>query len=107
MRLFLYKISIFLIQILGKLNAWLIPYPQRYTRPDRMCYAPYEDNDDGLGKVVHISCCDCGSSHHIWKANDGIYGVPIRPEGYNYHPRLSFDTMFADDKAKRLWNTNR
>lgn len=107
MKVWIYSILVLIIQICGRINEWLFPYTVRWTRPDRLCYSQYEDNDDGYGKVVHVVCCDCGASHHFWKANDGIYGIPIRPEGYEYKPRLGVDTAFADIEAKKRWNKDR
>jgi len=68
---------------------------------------PYEDNNDGYGKVAHISCCDCGASHHFWKAYNGIYGIPVRPKNYNYKPRVFCDTAFASEEEKRRWDFRR
>lgn len=108
MRIVWYSINVLLIQILGRINVWLFPYKtSRLTVPDRLCYSEYGDNGDGFGAVTHISCCDCGASHHFWKANGGIYGIPIRPEGYEYRPRLHVDTVFADPDAKLLWDSSR
>lgn len=82
-KLAIYTFNVVLIQALGKINVKLIPYHERWTRPDRLCYCAYEDSAEaGLGMVSHISCCDCGASHYLWKANKGIYGIPARPEGY-------------------------
>ena len=106
MRLWCYSILTCLIMIFGKINAWLVPYHKRWTRGDRLCYAPYE-RDEAYGMVVYIVCCDCGAGHYIWQANKGIYGVPARPKGYNYTPRLECNPVFADEEARRLANTNR
>jgi len=106
MRLLLYSLIIYLIQILGEINLRLFPWEVRWTRNDRPCYSDYEEYE-GFGKVCHIACCDCGASHIYWKANKGIYGVPIRPDGYNYKPRLKDDPSLANEEAKSKWNTNR
>lgn len=107
MKLLIYSLNTFIIQVLGNINIWLYPLQKRWTRPERLCYGQYEDNNDGYGKVVHISCCDCGASHHFWKANDGIYGIPVRPKGYKYSVRLRVDTCFASEEEKRRWNIRR
>lgn len=108
MRNFLYTINTILIQILGRINLRLFPYHKRYLIMDRLCYSDYEDSGDaGLGLVCHISCCDCGASHYFWKANRGIYGVPVRPQKYTYSIRLKTDSVLADSKAKTRWDTNR
>ena len=108
LKLAMYSINVFCIQVLGKINRRLMPYPERWTRPDRLCYCEYEDSEEaGLGMVSHISCCDCGASHYLWKANNGIYGVPVRPEGYSYKLRLPVDTAFASDEEAGKWNENR
>lgn len=108
MRLLFYRISVFLIQILGRVNERLLPYEtKRILRTDRLCYAEYEDAGGSLGKCVHISCCDCGASHYFWKANNGIYGIPVRPDNYQYSPRLPGDPIFADEEAKRKWDIGR
>ena len=95
------------IQILGNINVKLIPYEKRLTRNDRLCYAPYEDSGGTLGNAIHISCCDCGASHYFWEANGGIYGIPVRPEGYKYKPRLACDTAFATEEEKQRWSFRR
>ena len=107
LRLFLYSICTLIIQILGNFNLWLYPSQKRWTRPERLCYCEYNDNDDGHGMVAHISCCDCGASHYFWKAYDGIYGVPVRPKGYQYKFRLPVDTAFANEEQKRRWDFRR
>ena len=98
-----------IIQFLGKINIWLFPYKERYTIPNRLCYSEYEDAGGNLGMVTHISCCDCGASHYYWKANRGIYGIPIRPDGYNYHWRIEKKDKpsLADTDARSKWNINR
>ena len=101
MKLWVYSILTLIIQILGKINEWLIPYDKCWTRGDRLWYCKYEDAGEGYGMVCHISCCDCGASHYFWEANGGIYGVPARPKGYKYKPRLASDTAFASDEEKR------
>lgn len=106
-KLWLYCLNTFLIQILGELNLRMFPYTKRLLRRDRLGYVEYYDNDDGFGMVASIACCDCGASHYIWKANEGIYGSAIRPDGYNYKPRLKEEAAFADKEAKARWDTNR
>jgi len=100
MKLWIYSVLTLVIQALGKINCRLVPYQQRWTRGDRLCYCKYEDGGGGYGKVAHISCCDCGASHYFWEANGGIYGVPARPKGYKYKPRLVCDTAFASNEEK-------
>lgn len=107
LKLLVYTFNVYVMQCLGKVNVWLFPYEEREFRRYRLCYCDYEDAGGTLGKVCHISCCDCGASHYFWKANRGIYGVPMRPFGYNYHLRLSADAVLADDHAKERWNKNR
>lgn len=108
MRLYIYSLLTVMIQILGRISTWLYPHELRWTIPERVCYCGYEESPDGvLGKVAHISCCDCGASHFFWKANDGIYGVPVRPGGYNYRLRLKAEVAFADAEAQGKWDRNR
>lgn len=107
MKIFLYSINLFFIQVLGKFNVWLYPYKKRWTRGERLCYCEYEDGGEEIGMVSHISCCDCGASHYFWMANRGIYGVPVRPPEYKYRLRLPGETAFADEEAKGKWNERR
>lgn len=101
-RLKLYALITFLIQFLGYINKRLFPVRDRSVRPDKLCFAVYEYAEE-FGKAVHIVCCDCGASHLFWKANDGIYGIPVRPLGYKYRPRLDVGACYAtpEERAKK------
>jgi len=105
-RLIVYSIVVFSIQLLGRIATRCSPIIERWTVNDRVCYGPYE-TDPNFGDVVLVVCCDCGASHIMWKANKGIYGIPTRPLGYNYKPRLHVDTSLADVDSLQKQNHNR
>ncbi len=105
-RLMIYSIAVLGIQLLGRIAERSAPMKKRRTVNSRVLYGPYEQ-DPILGKIILLVCCDCSSSHIIWKANEGIYGIPTRPEGYNYKYRLPVDACFADDNALEKQDLNR
>jgi len=106
LRLIAYTIIVFFIQVLSRLLMKLYPLDNRWTRPEKLCYSPLE-TCEVCGDCVYMICCDCGAGHYLWFANGGLYGVPCRPEGYDYKYRLDSHAVYANGETKKLWNTKR
>jgi hypothetical protein len=106
MRIFIYTIIVFIIQCLSRILFKLYPLDNRWTVPQNLCYSPLETCEVN-GDCVYMVCCDCGAGHYLFMANGGLYGIPCRPEGYNYKFRLNSNACYADEKAKKLWNFRR
>ncbi len=106
LKLMTYTAIVFLIQCLSRVSMWLYPLDQRWTVPQNLCYSPLETCEVN-GDCVYMVCCDCGAGHYVFMSNGGLYGMPCRPEGYNYKYRLNSHACYADDKTKKLWNYRR
>ena len=90
-KLLFYKILTQLIILIGRLRDYL--QIKLYFRTDRVCGTELikEKGQPQMNGIpyAHISCCDCGLEHFFWIEENICFGMPIRPEEYNYRLRFT------------------